>query len=295
MEKVLYHEFPQLRRPLLIAGFEGWPNAAEVSSFSLQYLIDQLKAKPLASIPLGHFYDLSARRPIGIIVEGRLRELVLPRNDFYYAHLAPDRDLLLFSGVEPHFQWEAFSQLFLEVAQRFEAQPIITLGGTYDSIPHTFPTVVSAVFNSEALEEELLEAGLQFTEYTGPISIHTFLLEMARKRGIKALSLWGHAPQYLQARNVKVVHGLLQKLNRLIRAEIDLSKLANASHYFDQQVQHLVSQDPKLAEMIQRLEEAHVKTGRASVPPKKEEPKEDNVIYIQAFLKRQEEGEKNEN
>lgn len=295
MEKVLYHDVPQLQRPFLIAGFEGWPNAAEVSSFSIQHLIDRLKPKPLASIPIEHFYDLSSRRPIGIIHEGRLKELVLPGNDFYYTRHGSGRDLILFSGVEPHLQWEGFVHHFFEVAQRFEVQQIVTLGGTYDSIPHTYPPVVSAVFNSEALREEVLRADLQLTEYTGPISIHTFLLEAARKRGIKAISLWGHAPQYLQARNVKVAHAVLQKLNRLIGTEIDLSHLETASLYFDQQVQHLVSQDPKLMEMIQRLEEVYSQSAKPQASSKREEPKEDNVIYIQAFLKRQEEGEKEEN
>ncbi|MBS3907575.1 MAG: hypothetical protein KGZ49_11130 [Syntrophaceae bacterium] len=30
MDKMIYHEIPLLNRPYLIAGFEGWPNAAEV-------------------------------------------------------------------------------------------------------------------------------------------------------------------------------------------------------------------------------------------------------------------------
>lgn len=295
MEEIIYHEIPRLQQPFLIAGFDGWPNAAEVSSFSLRHLIDQLEARPFASIPKGDFYDMTSRRPIGIIHEGRLKELSFPENVFYYSHHLPGRDLILFAGVEPHLHWEDFTRLFLEVAQRFDVQQVITLGGTYDAIPHTHPTVVSAVFNSEALREEILRADLQLTEYTGPISIHTFLLEAARKRGMKAISLWGHAPQYLQARNVKVVLAVLQKLNRLMGTEIDLSRLESASHYFDQQVNHLISQDPNLMEMINKLEEAYQRSGRSPVSSRKDGPKEENVIYIQAFLKRHEDGEKTEN
>ncbi len=294
MDEIIYHEMPLLNRPYLIAGFEGWPNAAEVSSFSLQHLIERLKAKKFASIPLGQFYEMSSNRPAAIIKEGRLEELIFPGNHFYYSKDLSGKDLILFSGIEPHFRWDIFADLFLDLAQRFGVQLLFTVGGTYDYIPHTYPTVVSAVFNNEELRGEILEAGLNLTEYAGPISIHTFLLEAARKRSMKAVSLWGHAPQYLQARNIKVVCTVLKRLNALMKTEMDFTGLENASDHFDRQVNELVHQDPKLMEMINRLEEAYQKSGRPTPFRKKEEPKEDNVIYIQAFLKRQEDGEKQE-
>jgi proteasome assembly chaperone (PAC2) family protein len=294
MDKMIYHEIPLLNQPYLIAGFEGWPNAAEVSSFSIQHLVENLKAKRFASIPMDNFYQMSSNRPAAIIKDGRLMELNFPGNHFYYSKNPLGKDLILFSGIEPHLRWDIFTDLFLDLAQRFAVHQIFTLGGTYDYIPHTHPTVVSAVFNREDLREEVLEAGLNLTEYAGPISIHTFLLEAAGKRGLKAVSLWGHAPQYLQARNIRVACGVLKKLNGLMKMEMDLSRLESASDYFDQQVNDLVNQDPKLQEMISKLEEAYQKSGRPFLFGKREESKEDKVVYIQAFLKRQEDEEKKE-
>lgn len=294
MDEITYYETPVLNQPYLIAGFEGWPNAAEVSSFSLQHLIDLLKAKRFASIPAEPFCPMSSNRPVAVIREGRLLELNLPHNHFYYSSNPMGRDLILFSGVEPHLRWDLFVDLFLGLCQRFGVCRLFTLGGTYDYIPHTHPTMVSALFNQEELKEEILGAGLNLTEYAGPISIHTFLLEAARKRGFQAVSLWGHAPQYLQARNIKVVYDVLRKLNELMRMEMDLSRLESASEYFDRQVNDLVQKDPKLQEIIERLEEAYQKSGRPFPFGKKEESKEDKVVYIQAFLKRQEDEEKKE-
>jgi proteasome assembly chaperone (PAC2) family protein len=155
--------------------------------------------------------------------------------------------------------------------------------------------VVSALFNHEDLREKVVQAGLGLTEYTGPISIHTFILETARKRGLKAMSLWGHAPQYLQAKNVKVVYSVLKSLVDLIKMEIDLSEIERASDYFDQQVNHLVEQDPKLQEIISKLEEAYKQSENTPPLSKVEEgSKEKKVIYLQAFLKRQEDEEKKE-
>jgi proteasome assembly chaperone (PAC2) family protein len=295
MEEIIYFEKPNLHKPCLIIGFEGWPNAAEVSSFALQYLVENFKAKKLASIPIENFYQVSSSRPVAVIKEGRLMGLKFPSNHFYYSRQPPSKDLILFCGNEPHLRWATFADLVLDLAERFDVSQIFTIGGTYDFIPHTYPTLVSALFNHEDLREKVAQAGLGLTEYTGPSSIHTFILEAARKRGLKAISLWGHAPQYLQAKNAKVIYSVLKSLVDLIKVEIDLSELERAGDYFDQQVNHIVEQDPKLQEVISKLEEAYKRSERISPVLKKEErSKEEKVVYIQAFLKRQEDEEKKE-
>ena len=295
MEEIIYLEKPTLHKPYLIIGFEGWPNAAEVSSFALQHLIDSLEAKKFASIPTENFYQISSLRPMAVIKEGRLIELKSPGNHFYYVKNPLSRDLILFNGVEPHLRWNVFADLLLDLAERFHVMQIFTIGGTYDYIPHTYPPMVSALFNHEELREKVIQAGLGLTEYSGPISIHTFILEAAKKRDLKAVSLWGHAPQYLQTKNVKVACSVLKRLIDLTQIEVDLSELENASEYFEQQVNHLVEHDPKLQEIISKLEEVYKGSEKISEAQKKEAGvKEDKVVYIQAFLKKLEDEEKKE-
>ena len=296
MEEIIYLEKPHLHKPCLIIGFEGWPNAAEVSSSALQHLVENLKAKKFASVQTENFYQVSSIRPVAVIKEGRLVELKLPGNHFYYVKDLPPNDLILFSGIEPHLRWNIFVDLLLDLAERFGVSQIFTIGGTYDYIPHTYPPMVSALFNHEDLREKVIQAGLGLTEYTGPISIHTFILEAARKRSLKAMSLWGHAPQYLQTKNLKVVCAVLKSLIDMMEMKIDLSDLERAGDYFDQQVNHLVEDDPKLQEIISKLEEAYKRSERVSQFSRKEEgSKEEKVIYIQAFLKKQGDEEKKEN
>ncbi len=77
MEQLVYLDQPVLDQPYLIAGFEGWPNAAEVSSFAVQYLVENLGAKKFASLPTDPFYKISSLRPLAVVKEGRLVELKL--------------------------------------------------------------------------------------------------------------------------------------------------------------------------------------------------------------------------
>ena len=295
MEEIIYLEKPNLTKPYLIIGFEGWPNAAEVSSIALQHLVDNLEAKKFASIPTENFYKISSLRPMAVIKKGRLIELKSPGNHFYYVKNPLFNDLILFYGVEPHLRWNVFADLLLDLAERFDVIQIFTIGGTYDYIPHTYPPMVSALFNHEELREKVIQAGLGLTEYSGPISIHTFILESAKKKGLKAISLWGHAPQYLHTRNVKVVCSVLRRLIDLTQIEVDLSELENAGDYFDQQVNQLVKEDPKLQEVISKLEEVYKRSEKLSAESKQEEGlKDDKVVYIQAFLKKLEDEEKKE-
>jgi proteasome assembly chaperone (PAC2) family protein len=295
MEEIVYIEKPNLNKPYLIIGFEGWPNAGEVSSYALQHLADSLKAKRFASIPTENFYQISSLRPMAVIKEGRLIELKSPGNHFYYVKSPLFNDLILFYGVEPHLRWDRFVHLLLDLAEKFNVAQVFTIGGTYDYIPHTYPPMVSALFNDEDLRDKVIRAGLGLTEYSGPISIHTFILEAAKKRDLKAISLWGHVPQYLQTKNIKVVCSVLRRLMDLTRIEVDLSELERAGEYFDQQVNHLVEEDPKLQEVISKLEEVYKRSGKILDPSRKEVgAKEDRVVYIQAFLKKSEDEEKKE-
>jgi proteasome assembly chaperone (PAC2) family protein len=295
VEEIIYLEKPNLKKPYLIIGFEGWPNAGEVSSFALQQLIDGLEAKKFASIPTENFYQISSLRPVAVIKEGRLIELKIPGNHFYYVKNPLSPDLILFHGTEPHLRWNVFADIILDLAEKYDVPQIFTIGGTYDYIPHTFPPVVSALFNHEELREVVIRTGLGLTEYSGPISIHTFILEAAKKRGLKAISLWGHAPQYLQTKNIKVACAVLRKLMELTEIEIDLSEVENASNYFDEQVNQLVKEDPKLQEVISKLEEVYKRSEKLSAERRKGEGlKEDKVVYIQAFLKKTEDEEKKE-
>lgn len=295
MEEIIYFEKPNLKKPYLIIGFEGWPNAAEVSSFALQQLIDGLEARKFASIPTENFYQISSLRPVAVIKEGRLIELKISGNHFYYVKDPHSHDLILFHGTEPHLRWNVFADMILDLAEKYDVPQIFTIGGTYDYIPHTFPPMVSALFNHEELREVVIRSGLGLTEYSGPISIHTFILEAAKKKGLKAISLWGHAPQYLQTKNIKVACAVLRKLMELTKIEIDLSEVENASNYFEEQVNQLVKEDPKLQEVISKLEEVYKRSEKISAEARKEEGlKEDKVVYIQAFLKKTEDDEKKE-
>ena len=80
---------PNLFRPNLVMGFEGWADAARISSGVVGQLRDRLRIKRLAEIRPDEFYifqspEGEARRPHTDVEEGLIRELKLPSTVFWF-------------------------------------------------------------------------------------------------------------------------------------------------------------------------------------------------------------------
>jgi proteasome assembly chaperone (PAC2) family protein len=292
--ELCYLDEPELNRPVLIMGFSGWPNAGEVSTETLRYLLARLSARPLAYLMPDGFFDFTSSRPTAKIEDGVIRELVLPKNEFYYIkQYDQDRDLILFLGEEPHLRWESFTGLVLNLAQDLGVETIYTVGGTYDYVPHWIEPRISAAFSSEEqrarFERQNEHHGLVRVSYQGPISIHSMILSSGRKRGMPVVGLWGHAPVYIHAGNLKVQINLIKTLTRTIHFSIDTTDLRDGLAQLDQKIQQLMEENPQLKKFIKELEKAY---GRRTVPESQSSlmgstPVTGKVISMDEFLNRE--------
>lgn len=292
-EHIILLQRPELVRPVLIAGFGGWPNAGEVSTGVLSYLIKELNPIKIAEIPPDDFYDFTSQRPIGYIEDGLVQRITPSSNEFYHckAEADPPLDLILFLGQEPHLKWPLFVRTFLDLMQEFGIDRLFTIGGSYDNIPHTVEPRVSAIANSDEMHKLLQQHGLSLSHYRGPISIHTMLLEEAKVKGIRCVSLWGHAPYYVQSNNAKVCLSVIRHLIRFVGFRLDLTGLERAAELMDSQIAKMIENKPELREYIAILEKeykekATLSSSIAHAMEGKEESQDNKVIRIDPFLKR---------
>ena len=280
---------PSLERPALIAGFSGWPNAGEVSTAVVSYLIKHFGGNPFASIRPEEFYDLSEQRPVVSVKGGILQSIVFPKNEFYTACIPGSEplDLVLFLGHEPHLRWSKFTEALLDVAQNLGVEQIYTIGGVYDQVPHTAKPRVSVLTNNADSLELFLSRGINLSEYEGPASLHTLLLEAATQRRITVSALWGHVPYYIQSNNAKTCLALLEALQRLLERKFELDDIREASRQLDDQIDRIIRSKPELREHIHNLEQSLLV---ADGPPEENlgqvEPKPtgEKIIHIDAFL-----------
>jgi len=278
--ELLIHETPRLSRPWLIGGYEGWVDAGKVSSGSLTYLRESLKAQKFAEILSDGFHLFRDSRPNVVVEDGLIRQVEYPRNEFFYwrnSGLLPD--LILFLGNEPHIRWKAFADLFLKLASRFGVERLVTIGGLYDQVVHTIPRKISVVASNPNLLNDLLAHNVQMIDYAGPGSYVSLLQERAETYGIGSFMLWGRVPPYVGMRSSWDCIQILELLAKLVPFEVDLSALREEAELIDEQLQKAVEEKPDLRTYVKQLESIH-----RSRHPKKSKSG-DNVITIEAFLK----------
>lgn len=289
MGRLIVHERPTLRSPILVAAFSGWPDAAETATRAVQALRDQLQPRRLAEVPGDELYNLVSLRPTTAIRGGQLLSLRFPAVElFHWRNPAEERDAVFMLGPEPHLRWRAFVREVLDLALDRGVTAVYILGGLFDNVPHTRPVRLSCVVEDRSLRRRLLEAGLVPTDYEGPSSIHSVLLKECRVRGVPAASIWGHAPGYAQVSwNPMVTSSLLKTIGPLLGLPLSLTELEDASSFLRDALDRLIDRSPQARDLIEDLERSYGlgETQRPAEPPRISET---IVREVEEILRRRE-------
>jgi len=246
------NETVQLRNASLIVGLSGWGNAGEVSTFSVTYLIEKLKASQLGEIASEKFYDYQLQRPQVSVEGGLLRGYWPLQNRFFYWR-GKERGLLLLLGAEPHLDWPGYAQAVLEATETVGARRIYTIGGYIIGIPHTGEPLITGSTNNPECIPELRRANVELTDYKGPTSVYSEILWQGKARGFDVVSLWGAVPLYVQGSNPKVALHILRKLAMMIDIELDLKDMEQKAEALDAQLAAEAEQNPELRQLIESL------------------------------------------
>lgn len=274
---------PQLNRPLLIAGFDGWGNALKISSGMAGYLIRRFGARPFARLVPDAFYRYDETRPLVRIEQGVLSRLVPPGGSLFAARTgAATRDLVILKADEPSIRWYRFVEELLAFCSRLKVETIITLGSMYDSVLHT-DRIVSGLASSAQLFDRLKQKNIRPISYRGPSAIHSVIQWEGARMGFQCISLWTHCPYYLQG----TTHfGILSHLGGLLSFlggfELDTADLENSWKTLNEQIQQLIKNNAELQSLVSKLRKEKVRGFSAALrPPGKTDEK---VINLKDFL-----------
>ncbi len=288
IENIIFYELPQLSRPYLITALAGWPDAAQIATGTISYLITKLRAKKFAELKGEDFYSFTSLRPEVTIERGIVTSVRYPSYSFFYwQNERSEHDLVLSRGIEPDLHWQGYIKAILDLAIHLKVVRIYTLGGLYDQIPHTREPKVSGVVSEPTLTQLLIKHGIELIDYRGPSSLHSALLAECRQKFIEAISLWGHAPFYIRVEtNPIICLRLLQKLLELLEIEIDLKELTQAAYSMQQILDRLLSENDELRLYVRKLEEKYDFKDKALKEPLLEDT--DKIIKeVEEFLRRE--------
>jgi proteasome assembly chaperone (PAC2) family protein len=270
---IIWFDKPTLVRPYVIMAFQGWANAGEVPSSVMWYMVSHLGASLFAELKPEEFYIYQTtgsenKRPLVNIENGVIQSYSVITMNFWYRQGGPTgHDIILAAGPEPERGWEKFSQLLLDLAQEYEAEKIVALGGTFDAIPHTVDPLITGVVSQSDLQDELKHYGIGLTSYKGPSSIHTLLMVQAARRNLPMISLWSHTPHYIQVVDFMSCYKLMSRIRDILGLDLDLEVARRDSEYLYAQIDEAVEKKPELQEYLRTLEIEYQKEKRDNGEP----------------------------
>ncbi|PXW33852.1 PAC2 family protein [Nocardia sp. 348MFTsu5.1] len=245
---------PQLRRPTLVAAFEGWNDAGDAASGAVEHLELVWDAVPLAEIDSDDYYDFQVNRPSIKQIDGVTRRIDWPTTSISYCTPpGSDRDIVLLRGIEPNMRWRGFCAEILDIARELEVETVVILAALLADTPHTRPVpVTGAAYSSESAKRFKLEE----SRYEGPTGITGVLQDACVAAGIPAISFWAAVPHYVSAPpNPKASAALLSQLEEVLDVEVPLGELPEQAEEWERAVTEMTEDDDEISDYVRGLEE----------------------------------------
>ena len=220
----IWDEHPELRRPVLVAGFEGWNDAADSASDAVEWLATNLEGRPFARLDPERFYDFQTTRPHVVVRDGVTERITWPQNQFSAATgTASPHDVIILRGVEPNFAWKGFCDAVVRVARETGCELVVTLGALLADVPHTrTPTITGTATDPDLITR----LGLERSRYEGPTGIVGVLHDVCRSAGLVSASLWAPVPHYVaSAPDPMASRELVSRFAQLTGLDLDLTEL----------------------------------------------------------------------
>jgi uncharacterized protein len=241
----------QLKDPVLV---EGLPGVGNVGKLAADYLRDQLKAKPLATI-YSKFFP-----PQVYVNEDGIIRLVSNELSYYKAPNGKGRDLLIlggdYQGISPEGQYE-ITQRVLDYCNTLGVKELYTLAGFAQGHVVETPRVLGAA-TSGARVEQMKKFGVVFSRNDpggGLIGASGLFLGLGRIYHMEGVCLMGETSGYFV--DPRSAEAVLKVLASVLEIPLDFTDLESKAKEIDR--------------IAQKIHDAEQRSGEPSSPPPRED------------------------
>lgn len=268
-----------LTAPALVVAFLGWVNAGGVGTEAAGHIAGD--GEVVATFDPDALFDYRSNRPIIDLVDGTLREVTWP--EVTLRRITRDhRDLLVLSGNEPDWQWQAFGRAVTDLATRLGIAEVVSLGGVPAAVPHTRPTRLMTTASRPHLigEGEQLPEGLLRV----PGAAVSILEHFLTGAGIPAVGFWAQVPHYVSGTYYAGAITLIDRAARHLEVEIPLGDLVDRAAEQQRQLDETVAGQAESRAYLERLEA--IAGAQESIPSG-----EEIAAQVERFLREAADGE----
>ena len=196
-----------LDRPRLLIGLDGWMDSGDISTGTMDFLIDALDMTDCGHMDGQGLYlwcfpgDMELQlsfRPYVEIQEGSLVNYDGTKNRLF---ASAEHRLMILRGTEPHMHWDEYVDAIFSLVDTFDIPEIYFIGSVAGLVPHSREPRIMVTYSQESLRERWANYHVKFTTYVGPGDISTLLLYHAMQRRVAMSSVVAELPAYVHGRN----------------------------------------------------------------------------------------------
>jgi len=259
----------ELNNPVLICSWEGWPDAAESATKSVEEILSQLEVIHSHNLNSDSYYIYSDKRPTVTNVKNNLRHIDWLENKFsFIKRKKAKNDIIIFEGIEPDMNWKSYVKDFIDVIKFYEIKNVIMVGALLDSVPHTREPRIS--FTATANKTNPLIKKISYTAptYEGPAGITSAIGEKLDKLKVSSLSIWGHTPHYLQVTHNPILSAAIMKeISNILNLKLNFEKITKRSEEFRSSLNLALEDHNEINKYVERLEESYDTEEMSKIDP----------------------------
>lgn len=239
------YRVPRLQEAALLVGWQG-RDIGEIGPGVIDFLVEKLGGEEVAEVNPEPFFSFDGASFIDDIIQ-------VPESKFWACE---ESNLLLLKSDEPsHAQYD-FLNCILDFADKCQVAELYTLNGAPSLVAHTSSRRILTLFNDAQFREKLgAFEELEEMTWEGPPAVSSYLLWVARRRGLPGVSLWPEVPFYLAVRSDPAgVLATLSFLDILFGLELQIEELHEQVEEFNARIDRLRQKNRDIDEAIDKLE-----------------------------------------
>lgn len=266
---LILDERPTPPPQFMIAGFEQWADAGNVSSGIPRYLAESCHARHIGRLERGNCYlfQLPGRqgqfRPPVEYRDGiEVSYQADPDNEFFYA--PEGSGLVLFTGTEPLQREEQYAAALLDGAAELGVRRIVIAEGVGNAVPFNKQRKVTASYSMPHLRYELEKLAVSFSDYKGAATIGMVLAHYAQKRGQELVRLTVFVPYYPQIglgirEDWQAYADVLRRVQYLADIRFELADIERRGTEIMNEIKRYIDQtaiaNPQVKDLMKTIEE----------------------------------------